>query len=244
MKKLSIVSTITPFDKNKKIDFVSLKNLLERQVRAGASGVYLASKIGEGDFLLLNEKISLYSFVRDLLGEEFPCYLSLSPAEINEVKDLQAPGLDKIHVVSSFDEKLFSNAVPFPFKTLVINIKSQEDLEFIRGGIFLKRALKFDLPILKNPKFYHVVRVGDLLTERSLSSQALQVAKGCFSSAANVDPDDWHLFALECLDNREIVSPGKLKKFYPYIFSEPKELTQKIKQALYQSGLCEPYTRL
>ena len=243
MKKLSIVSIITPFNKNKEIDFSSFKALLERQVEEGASGVCLASEIGEGGFLLLDEKISLFSFAQDLLGEEFPCYLYLKHKEIDQTKDLKSPGLDKIHVISSFDEKLFSVAGAFPFKNLVFHIKSPEELALSKTGIFTERAFKFDIPINKIPKWNHEVRAKDLVTDRVLSSQALQFAKGCFSSAANVIPGDWHFFAFECLENREIVNPGKLKQFYPYIFSETKEIIKKIKQTLNKKGLCEEFTR-
>jgi len=56
---------ITPFKEDGKIDFEAFGNLLDKQERAGVSGVVVAGTTGEGATLALGEKEELFRFARE-----------------------------------------------------------------------------------------------------------------------------------------------------------------------------------
>lgn len=74
----SFISLITPFNKDKQIDFESLDHLMVSHQKTGKKTFLLASEIGEGDFLSSHEKISLFQRGRLLLKEPPSIYFKES----------------------------------------------------------------------------------------------------------------------------------------------------------------------
>lgn len=82
MIQSSYVSLITPFNSTGNIDLLSFENLVLEQLQANVSGFFLASEIGEGDFLNLDEKVLLAEHLSKILDPETIFYIHVGEAEI------------------------------------------------------------------------------------------------------------------------------------------------------------------
>ena len=81
---------VTPFDKNEKINFKVLKNVLNNQINAGVSGVVCNATTGEGINLTKKEKIKLIKFYLKNIDKKIKvlaCVGNMSTSEtIAEIK--------------------------------------------------------------------------------------------------------------------------------------------------------------
>jgi 4-hydroxy-tetrahydrodipicolinate synthase len=56
---------VTPFDRNGNIDFTALESILKMQIDAGVSGIVVCGTTGEAATLSIEEKVSLFDFVKE-----------------------------------------------------------------------------------------------------------------------------------------------------------------------------------
>ena len=68
---------VTPFDENGKVDYNSLKKLLDKQIEANISGVVINSTTGEGPSLTKNEKTKIANFVQKYLKNRAKLIISV-----------------------------------------------------------------------------------------------------------------------------------------------------------------------
>lgn len=78
----SFISLITPFKVNKEIDFESLDHLIISHQKSEKKAILLGSEVGEGDFLSLDEKVSLFKRGKLLLQESPSVYFKESSFDL------------------------------------------------------------------------------------------------------------------------------------------------------------------
>ena len=73
MKKMNgvITALITPF-KDKKVDFDSLKKLVDFQIKSGVQGFVINGTTGESPTVSLEEMSEIFSAIRKQVGNAFP----------------------------------------------------------------------------------------------------------------------------------------------------------------------------
>jgi 4-hydroxy-tetrahydrodipicolinate synthase len=67
--KGTYTAIVTPFGEDGKIDFNALENLLKKQKEAGITGIIAAGTTGEAATLTLEEKVQLFSFVKQVVPD-------------------------------------------------------------------------------------------------------------------------------------------------------------------------------
>ena len=68
----SLVALVTPFDSNNRVDYVSLKRLVEFHVAQGSNGLVIAGTTGESPTLKRSEHIELVGRVLEIVDERIP----------------------------------------------------------------------------------------------------------------------------------------------------------------------------
>jgi 4-hydroxy-tetrahydrodipicolinate synthase len=63
---------ITPFKENLEIDFVSLRKLVEHQIKNGVDGFVISGTTAESPNLSVEEVESIFSFIKEIVPDKFP----------------------------------------------------------------------------------------------------------------------------------------------------------------------------
>ncbi|HPI39706.1 MAG TPA: 4-hydroxy-tetrahydrodipicolinate synthase [Pseudobdellovibrionaceae bacterium] len=83
----TLTALITPF-KNDKIDFDSLKSLLDFQIKNGIDGFIISGTTGESPTLEENEVEELFLFCKKILSKDFPLWLGTGTNNTKKTIDL------------------------------------------------------------------------------------------------------------------------------------------------------------
>ncbi len=82
--------TVTPFDTHGAIDFVALRENIERVIGLGYDGILIGGTYGEFPVMSLAERRSLFSEVMACVGDRIPVMLCSASADPREVRELTA----------------------------------------------------------------------------------------------------------------------------------------------------------
>ena len=197
------IALITPFTLDGKVDYKSLKHLLEYQLANGADFLCILATTGEAPCLTAQEKEELTAFTKDIVRGRIPilkyCGGNNTAAVVEEIKTTNWTGIDGILSICPYynkpsQEGLYQNfkaiaeASPLPIVLYNvpgrtgINMKAETTVKLARGFsniIAVKEAsgsLEQVDEIIKNkPDHFDVISGDDALTFSMIASGAAGV---------------------------------------------------------------------
>ncbi len=99
---------VTPFDRSGSIDFNAMGSLLEMQVNAGVSGIIVCGTTGEAATLSIEEKVSLFEFVKEKCGQldiVAGTGTNNTAETVNQTKAALECGINKVLIVTPYYNK-------------------------------------------------------------------------------------------------------------------------------------------
>ena len=194
---------ITPFTLDGKVDYKSLKRLLEYQLANGADFLCILATTGEAPCLTAQEKEELTAFTKDIVRGRIPilkyCGGNNTAAVVEEIKTTNWTGIDGILSICPYYNKPSQEGLYQHFKAIAeasplpivlynvpgrtgINMKAETTVKLARGFsniIAVKEAsgsLEQVDEIIKNkPDHFDVISGDDALTFSMIASGAAGV---------------------------------------------------------------------
>jgi len=176
-KKIQGVWTalITPFNKNEKIDYVSLEKLVISQVKAGVKGILINGTTGESPTLDDNEVIEMIKFVKKKIDKK--CFLMVGSGTNNTKKSIKKTiqvtkaGADIILLVTPYYNKPTQEGLYLHFKA----IAQSTHLPIIIYNIKGRTAVNLETETL----FRLVKEVKNIIGVKEASGDLAQISEVC-----------------------------------------------------------------
>lgn len=197
------IALITPFTLDGKVDYKSLKHLLEYQLANGADFLCILATTGEAPCLTAQEKEELTAFIKDIVRGRIPilkyCGGNNTAAVVEEIKTTTWTGIDGILSICPYYNKPSQEGLYQHFKAIAevsplpivlynvpgrtgINMKAETTVKLARDFsniIAVKEAsgsLEQVDEIIKNkPDHFDVISGDDALTFSMIASGAAGV---------------------------------------------------------------------
>lgn len=197
------IALITPFTLDGKVDYKSLKHLLEYQLANGADFLCILATTGEAPCLTAQEKDELTAFIKDIVRGRIPilkyCGGNNTAAVVEEIKTTNWTGIDGILSICPYYNKPSQEGLYQHFKAIAeasplpivlynvpgrtgINMKAETTVKLARDFsniIAVKEAsgsLEQVDEIIKNkPDHFDVISGDDALTFSMIASGAAGV---------------------------------------------------------------------
>ena len=197
------IALITPFTLDSKVDYKSLKRLLEYQLANGADFLCILATTGEAPCLTAQEKDELTAFIKDIVRGRIPilkyCGGNNTAAVVEEIKTTNWTGIDGILSICPYYNKPSQEGLYQHFKAIAeasslpivlynvpgrtgINMKAETTVKLARDFsniIAVKEAsgsLEQVDEIIKNkPDHFDVISGDDALTFSMIASGAAGV---------------------------------------------------------------------
>ena len=197
------IALITPFTLDGKVDYKSLKRLLEYQLANGADFLCILATTGEAPCLTRQEKDELTAFIKDIVGGRIPilkyCGGNNTAAVVEDIKTTDWTGIDGILSICPYYNKPSQEGLYQHFKAIAeasplpivlynvpgrtgINMKAETTVRLARdlsNIIAVKEAsgsLEQVDEIIKNkPDNFDVISGDDALTFPMIASGAAGV---------------------------------------------------------------------
>lgn len=197
------IALITPFTLDGKVDYKSLKRLLEYQLANGADFLCILATTGEAPCLTAQEKEELTAFIKDIVRGRIPilkyCGGNNTAAVVEEIKTTNWTGIDGILSICPYYNKPSQEGLYQHFKAIAeasplpivlynvpgrtgINMKAETTVKLARDFsniIAVKEAsgsLEQVDEIIKNkPDHFDVISGDDALTFSMIASGAAGV---------------------------------------------------------------------
>ena len=197
------IALITPFTLDGKVDYKSLKRLLEYQLANGADFLCILATTGEAPCLTGQEKEELTAFIKDIVRGRIPilkyCGGNNTAAVVEDIKTTNWTGIDGILSICPYYNKPSQEGLYQHFKAIAeasplpivlynvpgrtgINMKAETTVKLARGFsniIAVKEAsgsLEQVDEIIKNkPDHFDVISGDDALTFSMIASGAAGV---------------------------------------------------------------------
>ena len=197
------IALITPFTLDGKVDYKSLKRLLEYQLANGADFLCILATTGEAPCLTAQEKDELTAFIKDIVRGRIPilkyCAGNNTAAVVEEIKTTNWTGIDGILSICPYYNKPSQEGLYQHFKAIAeasplpivlynvpgrtgINMKAETTVKLARDFsniIAVKEAsgsLEQVDEIIKNkPDHFDVISGDDALTFSMIASGAAGV---------------------------------------------------------------------
>ena len=197
------IALITPFTLDGKVDYKSLKRLLEYQLANGADFLCILATTGEAPCLTRQEKDELTAFIKDIVGGRIPilkyCGGNNTAAVVEDIKTTDWTGIDGILSICPYYNKPSQEGLYQHFKAIAeasplpivlynvpgrtgINMKAETTVRLARDFsniIAVKEAsgsLEQVDEIIKNkPDNFDVISGDDALTFPMIASGAAGV---------------------------------------------------------------------
>lgn len=197
------IALITPFTLDGKVDYKSLKRLLEYQLANGANFLCILATTGEAPCLTAQEKEELTAFIKDIVRGRIPilkyCGGNNTAAVVEEIKTTNWTGIDGILSICPYYNKPSQEGLYQHFKAIAeasplpivlynvpgrtgINMKAETTVKLARDFsniIAVKEAsgsLEQVDEIIKNkPDHFDVISGDDALTFSMIASGAAGV---------------------------------------------------------------------
>lgn len=270
MKKLhgTGVALVTPFDKNKEIDFNSLGRILDSCAEKGVNYYVVLGTTGEASTLSKEEKAKVLKFVKENNKANLPIVYGLGGNNTNEVletlKETDLNGVDAILSVSPYYNKpsqegifqhytALANASPVPIilynipgrtgsnitASTTLRLAEHENIIGVKEGAGdLEQAMEISNG---KPDSFMIISGDDILTLPLIAVGAV----GAISALANAYADYINtVFTATSANNYKEAQAAifSMMTINPLMYIEGNPVG--IKQVLKNMGLCENYVRL
>ena len=211
----AIPALVTPMQRDGSIDLGAFRDLLDRQVSSGSSGVVVAGSTGEGAALTPHERIRLIAAAVDRIGSQTPviagCSATAASATARQVIEAQDAGADAVLVPSPAYSRPTQEGLYVHFCSIAeaatlplilydvpartgVDIKTETVLRLARTSsvVGLKDAtgdIGRAIQVLRQMPDGFTLYSGD---DRTAAALMLLGARGVISVAANVAPKALH----------------------------------------------------
>lgn len=271
-KKLQGVWTalITPFNKNEKVDYVSLEKLIIYQLKAGVKGILINGTTGESPTLEDDEVEKMISFAKEKIDGK--CFLMVGTGTNNTKKSIEKTiratkaGADLILLVNPYYNKPTQNGLYLHFKVIaksthlpviIYNIKGRTAVNLETETLFkLAREVKNIIGVKeasgdleqikevceKRSKDFVVFSGDDNITNKVILDFG---ADGVISVASNVVPKkivEMVDASLENNKNKANKLNDNLKELFSVLFIETNPIP--VKYIASRMGFCKNIFRL
>jgi 4-hydroxy-tetrahydrodipicolinate synthase len=263
------VAIITPFDKNKLVDYKALKKLINYIIEGGVDYIVTLGTTGETPVLSKDEKIEIINFTKEAINGRIPLVVGIGGNNTAEVvNDLLTNPLDGVSAILSASpnynkpsqEGIYQHykeiAIKSPKPIILYNVPGRTSRNMTASTI-IRLANDFEniigikeasgdmlqcMEIIKNkPSRFFVVSGDDALALPQIACGM----QGVISVAANAFPNEFSQLVKLCLNNdyeaaRKI--NDNLIPAYQYLFEENNPAG--VKSFLYEMGFIENELRL
>jgi 4-hydroxy-tetrahydrodipicolinate synthase len=263
------VAIITPFDKNKSIDYPALRKLINYIIEGGIDYIVTLGTTGETPVLSKDEKLEVINFTKNEINGRVPLVVGIGGNNTAEVvNDLLTYPLEGVSAILSASpnynkpsqEGIYQHYKEIALKspkpiilynvpgrtsrniTAATTIRLANDFENIIGIKEASGDILQCMEIIKNkPGRFYVVSGDDVLALPQIACGM----QGVISVAANAFPNEFSQLVKLCLNNdykaaRKI--NDSLMPAYQYLFEENNPAG--VKAFLYEMGLIENELRL
>jgi 4-hydroxy-tetrahydrodipicolinate synthase len=263
------VALVTPFNKDKSLDYKGLENLLNHVIDGGIDYLVLMGTTGESVTLSKGEKVAVVDFCKKINNSRIPVVLGIGGNNTMQVvEDIKSTNLDGIDAILSVSPaynrpsqegiyqhyKMISGHCPLPI--IVYNVPARTSSN-ISAETTLRLANDFEniiaikeasgdmdqiMKIIKNKPSDFVVLSGD----DGLTLPMIQMgAEGVISVIGQSHPKDYSkMVSFGLLGNKEIANQlhNKLYDFYVPLYAEGNPVG--VKACLELLGICKSQVRL
>jgi 4-hydroxy-tetrahydrodipicolinate synthase len=263
------VAIITPFDKNKSIDYPALKKIINYIIEGGIDYLVTLGTTGETPVLSKDEKLEIINFTKNEVNARVPLVVGIGGNNTSEVvNDLMNFPLEGVSAILSASpnynkpsqEGIYQHykeiALRSPKPIILYNVPGRTSRN-IAAATTIRLANDFEniigikeasgdmlqcMEIIKNkPDRFFVVSGDDALALPQIACGM----QGVISVAANAFPSEYNDMVKLCLNNdynaaRKI--NDKLIPAYQYLFEENNPAG--VKAFLYEMGFIENELRL
>ncbi|MDF2636613.1 MAG: dapA4 [Pelosinus sp.] len=122
-----ITAMLTPLDENQEINSRSTKQLVNKLINSGVSGIFILGTNGEFHLLTNDEKLSFAKIVIDEVNKRVPVYVGTGGNSTREVielsKKMEALGADALSVITPYFLVPSQSEVIQHYKTIAESVK-------------------------------------------------------------------------------------------------------------------------
>lgn len=123
-----IAAMVTPFDDNQKINEVATKQLVEKLIKDGVSGIFILGTNGEFHVLTEEEKISFAKIVIDSVNKRVPVYVGAGGNSTSEVialsQKMEKLGADALSMITPYFVPLTQEELIAHYKAVAASVKT------------------------------------------------------------------------------------------------------------------------
>ena len=263
------VAIITPFDKNKSIDYPALRKLINYIIEGGIDYIVTLGTTGETPVLSNDEKLEIINFTKNEINGRVPLVVGIGGNNTAEVvNDLLTYPLDGVSAILSASpnynkpsqEGIYQHykeiALKSPKPIILYNVPGRTSRN-ISAATTIRLANDFEniigikeasgdmlqcMEIIKNkPDRFFVVSGDDALALPQIACGM----QGVISVAANAFPNEFSQLVELCLNNNYEAARKMNDRLFPayqYLFEENNPAG--VKAFLYEMGLIENELRL
>lgn len=263
------VAIITPFDKNKSIDYPALRKLINYIIEGGIDYIVTLGTTGETPVLSNDEKLEIINFTKNEIIGRVPLVVGIGGNNTAEVvNDLLTYPLDGVSAILSASpnynkpsqEGIYQHykeiALKSPKPIILYNVPGRTSRN-ISAATTIRLANDFEniigikeasgdmlqcMEIIKNkPDRFFVVSGDDALALPQIACGM----QGVISVAANAFPNEFSQLVELCLNNNYEAARKMNDRLFPayqYLFEENNPAG--VKAFLYEMGLIENELRL
>lgn len=124
--KGSAVALVTPFDKNNKVNYYELKNLIEFQISNGTKAIVILGTTGEASTITRKERTKIIKFCVCLVSKRIPLIVGTgsnsTKTAIELSKEAENLGADAVLVVTPYYNKCNQTGLYEHYKSIAKNI--------------------------------------------------------------------------------------------------------------------------
>lgn len=122
-----ITAMVTPFDQNQALNSKGTKQLVNKLIEAGVSGIFILGTNGEFHLLTNDEKVAFAKIVIDEVNKRVPVYVGTGGNSTREVielsKKMEALGADALSVITPYFLVPSQNEVIQHYKAIAETVK-------------------------------------------------------------------------------------------------------------------------
>ena len=123
-----IAAMVTPFDENQKINEAATKQLIEKLIKDGVSGIFILGTNGEFHVLTEEEKVSFAKLVIDTVNKRVPVYVGAGGNSTSEVialsQKMEKLGADALSMITPYFVPLTQAELIAHYKAVAASVKT------------------------------------------------------------------------------------------------------------------------
>ena len=192
-----ITAMVTPFDDQGQVDYEQAKRLAKALLASGSDGLVLSGTTGESPTLSTEEKLRLYSEVKDAVGDSGTIIAgsgNYNTAESIELsKEAEQAGADALLLVVPYYNKPPQEGIYQHFKAIAGNV----DLPCVVYNVTSRTSLNMnDETTIRLSEIDNIIGIKESGSDMDQTSRILSRAKPGFLLWSGNDNETFHIMAM------------------------------------------------